>query len=68
MPFLGAADIEGHTWLGGHCDVAGATSIYCMQLEEEVLLCLDRIPVHMSAMTDTAAFTRVLKSYLFSGD
>ena len=31
-----------------------------MQLEEEVLLCLDRIPVHMSAMTDTAAFTRVL--------
>ena len=41
-----------------------------MQLEEEVLLCLDRIPVHvhLSAMTDTAAFTRVLKSYLFSGD
>ena len=64
MPFLGAADIEGHTSLGGHCD----EQLYCMQLEEEVLQCLDRIPVHLSAMTDTAAFTRVLKSYLFSGD
>jgi len=29
MPFPRAAGIEGYTSLGGHCDVAGATSIDC---------------------------------------
>lgn len=72
MLFLRAAGIEVHTSLCGHYDVAAWCREHQLQLEEEVLLCLDRMRRTncrcMRAMTDTAAFTRVLRNYLFSSD